>query len=235
MFSVLHTCKSTILGLLFVFGFFFLHIIDKIKHQLIIFLQKQSLVAALIWIPQLDERSGSVQCDVFRGLSSNISKPHVAIKKTRDHWPWDDDVGAQVLRAGFGLTEVVLLLHLDQYSPACFITPLHRPRNKRLLAGRPDITSGHFHIPPLTSLSHEFLYFLAVDGRVCSSWCLAWQHHTETELSALHFRIHAAGRTLDIFNLHQPSGYLDCKLLLWTAEYAGEVNITIMFLLIRQR
>lgn len=36
------------------------------------------------------------------------------------------------------------------------------------------------------------------------------------------------------FQSTMPPGYLHCKLLLRNAEYAGEVNITIMFFLIRQ-
>lgn len=84
----------------------------------------------------------------------------------------DGGAGTQVTRAGFGLTEVGVQPDLDQYSRPCvWSCLLYRLRNERSLAGRPDITSGHFYHPPLTSLSHEFLYFL--DGGVRSSWCLA--------------------------------------------------------------
>lgn len=69
------------------------------------------------------------------------------------------DVVAQVVHAGFGLTEVdcnSILISIQLRVLSC---PFHQ-RNKGLWGRGPDITSGHFHIPPLTSLSHGFLYFL---------------------------------------------------------------------------
>lgn len=44
----------------------------------------------------------------------------------------------------------------------------------------PDITSGHFHIPPLDKPFPWVPVCSGVDGRECGSWCLAWKHHTET-------------------------------------------------------
>lgn len=78
--------------------------------------------------------------------------------------------------------------------------------------------------------------FSGVDGGERGSWCRAWKHHPETLwiITAASPQPCRSEKRLDIFNLRHPSGYLDCKLLLWTAEYAGEVNITIMFSLIRQ-
>lgn len=210
-------------------------------------LRKWSLVSALILPPQLDEQSGSVICDrPILSLCHMGNHPTftscmwlwdmMAVRETRDRRPW-----MMMLERRCWVHDLVSLkwycnLILISILLCVSSRPYH-PRNKGLPGRGTDITSGPFHIPPLTTLSDEFLLLSGEDGGECGSWCLSWQHHTETpwviSTASLHTR--RRKKRLDIFNLHRPSGYLDCKLLRWTAEYAGEVNITIMFFLIRQR
>lgn len=124
------------------------------------------------------------------------------VRKTRDHRPW-----MMMLERRCCAQDLVslkwycnsILISIRLCVPSC---PYH-PRNKGLLGRGPHITSGHIHIPPLTSLSHEFLNFLVRMEESAAAAALPDNIILKLpELSALHLRIHAPERRDWTFSIY---------------------------------
>lgn len=140
-----------------------------------------------------------------------------------------ENTGGQLLCDRFGLAQIILN---PLASTVGFLFAFHFFQMEKNCKSSSWQTCYNSHNPSLTWLHYKFLDCQMWSG----SWCLHWWRYSElpTITGSASILSCCRSRRLDIFNLHLPSGYPGCKLLLWTAEYAGEVNITIMFFLIRR-